>query len=118
MNLKERIRELRKQLGLTQKELGEKLGAAESTISHYETGLRAPDHTTLQDLARIFGVTTDYLLGYKNTLAEKTDEPTDTELEDFLYSSNIKFDGAPLDEEDKEAIIGFLRMVWKKKRKK
>ena len=45
-----RIRELRKKCGITMKELGEKIGVAESTISQYETGKRQPDYETLLKL--------------------------------------------------------------------
>ena len=58
-----RIRELRKQKGITMKQLGSVLGLAESTISQYETGKREPDLKTLTMLADYFSVTTDYLLG-------------------------------------------------------
>ena len=58
-----RIRELRRTLGLTMKQLGEELGVAESTISHYETGRRQLDNETLLKLGEFFGVTVGYLLG-------------------------------------------------------
>jgi len=62
MEFKDRLKELRKEKGLTQKELGKKINVAESTISHYETGLRTPDYSILKVLAAIFNVSTDYLL--------------------------------------------------------
>lgn len=61
--MQNRIRELRKQRGITMKELGKVVGVAESTISHYETGKRQPDNHTLLALAEYFGVSVDYLLG-------------------------------------------------------
>jgi len=61
--MKNRIREIRKERGLTMKELGVVVGLAESTISQYETGKRQPDNETLLRLAEYFGVTVDYLLG-------------------------------------------------------
>ena len=64
---KERIRELRLETGLGQKELGKLLGYSESTLSLYETGLREPKR--IVDLIRIadyFNVTLDYLLGRSN----------------------------------------------------
>ena len=57
-----RIRWLRKQKGLTMKQLGAVLGLAESTISQYENGHREPDLKTITKLADCFGVTVDYLL--------------------------------------------------------
>jgi transcriptional regulator with XRE-family HTH domain len=57
-----RIKELRKQRGLTMRELGKSIGVAESTVSLYENGKREPDHLTLIKLADFFGVSVDYLL--------------------------------------------------------
>lgn len=45
-------------------------------------------------------------------------EPTGKELESILRESNIQFEGAPLDEEDKQDILDFLKMISKRKPKK
>lgn len=57
------LRRLRQGSGWTQARLAEKLGVAESTVSLYESGKREPDITTINRLADIFGVSTDYLFG-------------------------------------------------------
>ena len=57
-----RLKELRKQYGMTQLELGKLIGAAKSTISLYESGVREPDLVTVKRIAEIFNVSTDYLL--------------------------------------------------------
>lgn len=57
-----RIRELRKDSGLTLKEFGRKIGVAESSLSLYETGGREPDYSTLIKIADFFRVSTDYIL--------------------------------------------------------
>lgn len=61
------LRELRKRKKISMKKLGLILGAAESTVSHWENGMRQPDSETLIKLADYFGVTVDYLLGRTNT---------------------------------------------------
>lgn len=58
----EKLRELRKEKGISLKELGAEIGVAESTMSLYENGKRQPDYETLLKLAEYFGVTVDYLL--------------------------------------------------------
>ena len=58
-----KIRELRKNRGLTMKQLGDILGLAESTISQYENGKRQPDYETLLRLSEHFGVSVGYILG-------------------------------------------------------
>ena len=59
----ERLRELRKNLSLTQKELANILQTNNSSISDWECGRTEPDLETLTKIARFFDVTTDYLLG-------------------------------------------------------
>ena len=58
-----KIRELRKNRGLTMKQLGDILGLAESTISQYENGKRQPAYETLLRLSEHFGVSVGYILG-------------------------------------------------------
>ena len=60
-----RIRTLRTDRGMTQSELAGKIGAAPSVIGNYEAELRAPSYENLIKLSEVFGVSTDYLLGYK-----------------------------------------------------
>ena len=65
------LRALRKNKGLTMKQLGEKIDVAESTISLYERGKREPDNATLIRLANYFGVSVDYLLGRDSAQIKK-----------------------------------------------
>ncbi|WP_338838183.1 helix-turn-helix transcriptional regulator [Kurthia gibsonii] len=58
-----RIAELRKEYGYTLKELGEKLGVRDNTLSQYETGKRQPQLGFLYELADFFHVSLDYLTG-------------------------------------------------------
>lgn len=64
MNLATRLRELRTEKGLTQIELGEKVGINYSTLSDYERGNKTdPYISTLRTLANFFEVSIDYLIG-------------------------------------------------------
>lgn len=69
--LKDKIRELRKERGMTQKEVAERLGIGGSTMTMYETGRREPNMETLIKIADFFDVSTDYLLGKTNARNEK-----------------------------------------------
>lgn len=51
---------------MTQAQLAQKLGVTKSVISAYETGLRLPSYDILIHIARIFNVSTDFLLGVEN----------------------------------------------------
>lgn len=62
-NLGELLAELRLDKRMTQKELANILHVTVGTISNYENGIHLPDVAKLINLADIFGVTTDYLLG-------------------------------------------------------
>ena len=64
-----RLRQLRKEDNLTQKELAAKLGLAFSTISMYERGIREPDFETTEEIADYFNVSMDFLLGKSTNTA-------------------------------------------------
>ena len=57
-----RIAALRKEAGLSQAELAERLKISPSAVGMYEQGRREPSAQTLIDMAQVFGVTTDFLL--------------------------------------------------------
>ena len=59
-----RLKELRKEKKLTQKELADKINVSKLTISRWERGERVPKSDKAQALADFFGVNTAYLLGY------------------------------------------------------
>ena len=58
-----RLKELRQKNNLTLKELGQKVGMANNTLSQYETGKREPKLETWNKLAKYFNVPTSYLMG-------------------------------------------------------
>lgn len=66
------IAELRKEKGLTQKELAGKLFISDKAVSKWETGQSMPDITLLRPLADIFGVTTTELLECKRIAPDHT----------------------------------------------
>ena len=61
-----RLKNLRIKNDYTQEKLAKRLGLTKSVISAYETGTRMPSYEALITIARIFHVTTDYLLGVEN----------------------------------------------------
>lgn len=63
VNFGKRLKELRKNAGLTQKQLADKIWVTKATISYYEQSERNPSPEILVKLAKVFHVTTDYLLG-------------------------------------------------------
>ena len=67
-NLAGRLKELRVQNKLTQKQVSELLGISPSIISGYETGERTPSVEILLSLSYLYKCSTDYLLGKSNDM--------------------------------------------------
>jgi transcriptional regulator with XRE-family HTH domain len=58
-----RLKEIRKQKGLTQEELGKLINVTKVSICCYENETRMPSLDTLEDLTKVFGVDTNYFFG-------------------------------------------------------
>lgn len=104
--MQNRIREIRKQHGITMKQLGQELGLGESTISQYETGKRQPDNETLLKISEYFDVTVGYLLGVEGGDDTATAPQAPNSLDDeaaMLFQS--------LSEGKKEAALEYLRYL-------
>ncbi len=63
VNMGNKLKNLRSEKNLTQKQVADRIGLAISAISSYESGTRYPSYEVLIKLARMFHVSTDYLLG-------------------------------------------------------
>lgn len=66
-----RLKELREERGVSQRELAKTIGISKGAVYYYESG-RTPDIVTLEKIADYFSVSTDYLLGRGNA---RTQEP-------------------------------------------
>lgn len=64
--LAEKLKELRLEKGLSQKEVSTALGLTRSAFTNYENGYREPSLETLKKICQFFDVSADYLLGLKN----------------------------------------------------
>lgn len=76
-NLRENIRRLRKQAGLTQEALAAKLFISGQAVSKWERGESYPEITLLPELAEVFGVTIDALLRRQALTPEEIREIVD-----------------------------------------
>ncbi|WAM36616.1 helix-turn-helix transcriptional regulator [Caldicellulosiruptor acetigenus] len=61
--LGERIKQLREEKGYQQKDVAEKLGISKQAFSNYENGTREPNLLTVIEIADLFDVSVEYLLG-------------------------------------------------------
>ena len=62
-NLGRRYKRLRIEKNMTQAELAELVGGTHSTVAKWEAGVNLPRAKELRILARLFGVSSDYLIG-------------------------------------------------------
>ena len=76
-----KIAELRKTHNMTQLELADKIGISFQAISNWERGNSMPDISKLPELASLFNVTIDELLGEKSELVERA---VKDELKEYL----------------------------------
>lgn len=67
MDFHNKLKELRTNAGMTQKQLGAQIGVTKSVISYYELQERLPSPEVLIKLAAVFHVSADYLLGIEKS---------------------------------------------------
>ena len=76
----DRIKKLRQQFGLTQFDLAKKLNITRSSVNAWEMGISIPSTQYVVELAELFKVSTDYILGLSNggviSTASLTEEQT------------------------------------------
>ena len=86
--LAEKIKTIREQLGMTQSELARKLGLTRSSINGWEMGLSVPSTQYIVELAKLFRVSTDYLLGMEQGAVLNIDDLTEKEVSVLLDVAN------------------------------
>lgn len=76
-----KIKQLRGQKNISQIDLAKQLGVSKSVISSYENEIHLPPYDILIKMARLFGVSTDYLLGSTGNHSINVDGLTDKQIE-------------------------------------
>lgn len=87
MQLSDNILQFRKALGLSQEQLAEQIGVSRQSISKWETGQSTPDLDKLLALSRLFGVTTDTLLG--SDVPKPEDSPA-VPMESYIQANLLR----------------------------
>ena len=89
MEFNEKLQELRKQKGLTQEELAEKLYVSRTAVSKWESGRGYPNLDSLKAIARFFSVTVDGLLSSDEilTIAEEAQKQTETHFRELAFGA-------------------------------
>lgn len=99
-NLKDRIKLIRSNLGLTQSKFGEKIGVKGNTVTNYENGLRFPSEAVLFSICREFRVNYLWLTEGKGDMFTSTPESVVDELAEDYH----------LDDIDKKIIENYLQL--------
>lgn len=104
MNIGERIKNLRKQKGLTQTELAHKIGYKDKTaLSKIERGLNNPYQSKIIALAEALDTTPAYLMGWDNIFVPSEDNAA---THAWLISSYEQ-----LSEDDKKTVISLINRL-------
>lgn len=82
--LADKIRHIREQAGITQAELARKLGLTRSSVNSWEMGLSVPSTQYVIELAKLFDVSTDYLLGMEQGATISVEGLSDKEVSVLL----------------------------------
>lgn len=106
--MNERIKELRKSLGLTQLEFGEQVGVKANTIGNYEIGLRTPSDAVIRAICREFNVNEDWL----RTGEGEMFNPQDEKLAAFV-GSLVADDSEPFKRRMVELLADLTPEEWK-----
>ena len=90
--LGERIKFHRKRLGLTQEQLAERLGVSPQAVSKWENNISCPDISILPEMADLFGITVDALLG-KDGPVQEAEVVQPRQKKKFVYQNQGKIYG-------------------------
>lgn len=126
MDLKDRLRELRKDKKMTQLDLANKLEVSKQVISNWERGITEPEPADIVNLVKVLEVTFDYLFGV-DYISKAFDN------NQMIYSSNcevssidrdliallrhetpLNFGRHVLSSEDREMILDLLNPIFKR----
>ncbi|MDR1260130.1 MAG: helix-turn-helix domain-containing protein [Oscillospiraceae bacterium] len=110
--IKNKLRILRQQNRMTQKQLAQKLEIATSTVGMYEQGRREPNHKTLLNICKLFGVSVDYILKQEDsdTGSKEFLELIENFERTLLSQENLIFNGTLLEKSDVKKIINGIRI--------
>lgn len=116
--MKNRLKELREQRGLYQKDIASYLNIAVSTYSYWEKGTYEPDQAVLSKLADYFNVSVDYLLGREENSSPAGQESGGIVIPEKYKDIAVAFHGGAdnLTQADIDDIVRFIEFTKSKKK--
>ena len=119
MELGKKIKQLRFRAGLTQEQLGEKLGVGPQSVSKWENAVAMPDITALPLLAEVFGVSIDDLFDLTaeqrlNRIENRMDMEDDLPMDVFMEYEEFLKSQLSAEEHKKRAVNLIAYLYWHK----
>lgn len=117
-----RLKAARENAKLTQVDAAKKLGVSNGTLSGYERNYRDPDTDILNNMANLYDVSVEWLMGRtsdvsKTTAPDKDERDIARRLEAFKkeieHSDGLAFDGEPISDEAKESLIESMEHIFR-----
>ncbi len=103
--LGDRIRYLRENAGLKQKEMARKFSISENAWSQYENNKRTPDLETIKNIAKFFNVSIDYLMN----LTDEAYDPNENTFKELISIYNL------LSKEEKKKLLKEIKNRYSKR---
>lgn len=118
----DRIKQLREHSGMTQAELGKKIGVSDRVIGYYESNQRFPrKQEVIIKLANEFNVTVDYLMGTSDREKDLTStvlyessipQSPPVQVETLISNLELLFAGGQLAEKDKDKVYQAITEIY------
>lgn len=122
MEMKDRIKKIRKELDLTQQGFAEKIGTTANVLTNYETGRRNPSASVINNICKTFDVNETWLrTGEGEMLVQRTRNQVITDflgdliIEDATFKKRLIEAMAELDERDWESLEKLANKLTNKK---
>lgn len=123
MEMKDRIKKIRKELDLTQQGFAEKIGTTANVLTNYETGRRNPSASVINNICKTFDVNETWLrTGEGEMFVQRTRNQVITDflgdliIEDATFKKRLIEALAELDERDWESLEKLANKLTNKKR--
>ena len=100
-----RIKELRTNAKMSQKDLAELVGVNQTAVSQWERGATSPKHFQVQKLCQVFQVSDAYLLG----MIDIKNAPTPEEVSAMPEAQELRAVMESLSPEDRQRVLAFGR---------
>lgn len=108
----ERLKSLRKEQGISQKELASILFVSQQSIAKWETDRATPNPEMISKIAQYFNVSSDYLLGLSSNKEGLASQITDDDIKFALFGGEKGISDEAY--EDVKRFVAFIKEKYKK----